>query len=72
MPRKGARLHRHALALYAAAAHGIGKAADLLAQRVLSEFERSRAFHEFTRTSPYIEDIRVNYGWNAFVSKLIA
>jgi hypothetical protein len=60
------------LALYAAAAHGIAKAGDLLAQRVLSEFERSHAFHEFTRTSPYIEDIRVNYGWNAFVSKLIA
>jgi len=50
----------------------IAMAADLLAQRVLSEFERSRAFHEYMRTSPYIEDIRVNYGWNAFVSKLIA
>jgi hypothetical protein len=68
----GSWLLYDALALYAAAGHGIAKAGDLLAQRVLSEFERSRAFHEYTRTSPYIEDIRVNYGWNAFVSKLIA
>lgn len=60
------------LALYAAAGHGIARAGELLVQRVLSEFERSRAFHEFTRTSPYIEDVRVNYGWNAFVSKLLA
>ena len=68
----GSWLLYDALTLYAAAGHGIAKAGELLAQRVVSEYERSQAFHEFTRTSPYIKDIRMNYGWNAFVSKLIA
>jgi hypothetical protein len=68
----GSWLLYDALALYAAAGHGIARAGELLVQRVLSEFERSGAFHEFTRTSPFIEDVRSDYGWNAFVAKLIA
>jgi hypothetical protein len=60
------------LALYSAASRGVLRAGELLGQRLLSEFDRSRAFHEFTRTAPYIEDIRVNYGWNAFVARLLA
>jgi hypothetical protein len=68
----GSWLLYDALALYSAAAHGIIRAGQLMIDRVLSEFDRSHAFHEFTRTAPFIEDVRPDYGWNAFVARLIA
>lgn len=67
----GSWLLYDALALYAAAGHGISRANDLLVQRVVSEYNRSHAFHEFTRTSPFIEDVRSDYGWNSFVARLV-
>ncbi len=61
-----------ALALYSASRHGVSRAGDLLLQRVVSEFQRRGTFHEFARTSPTIEYVRTNYGWNSFVGNLIA
>lgn len=68
----GSWLLYDALALYAAAGHGIGQASDLLVQRIASEYQRSQAFHEYTRTSPFLVDARSDYGWNAFVARLIS
>jgi len=61
-----------ALALYSAAARGSAQAADLLRQRIVSEYSRAQTFHEFTRTSPTIVDVRHDYGWNSFVARLVA
>ncbi|HEX6511389.1 MAG TPA: hypothetical protein VF157_03760, partial [Chloroflexota bacterium] len=61
-----------ALALYSAAAHGVIQAGELLLQRISSEYQRSRAFHEYIRTSPFIVDARPDYGWNSFVVRLLA
>jgi hypothetical protein len=67
----GSWLLYDALALYAFAGHGIGQASDLLVQRIATEYQRSKSFHEYTRTSPFLVDARSDYGWNAFVARLI-
>lgn len=71
----GSWLLYDALALYAAARHGIAGATDLLLQRVQSELRLSPSSHEFIRTDRahlgQSETKRDNYGWNTFVINLL-
>jgi hypothetical protein len=68
----GSWLLYDALALYSAARHGVPRAADLLLERITTEFERRGTFFEFARTSPSIDYVRTDYGWNSFAANLIA
>jgi hypothetical protein len=70
----GSWLLYDALALYAAARHGIEEAAELLVRRLRSEVKFGKESHEYLSTSPDQlgrgEPRRAGYGWNAFVMRL--
>jgi hypothetical protein len=71
----GSWLLYDALALYAAARHGVAGGLELFYQRLRSEVCTSWASHEFISTNPGTlgssQSWRDGYGWNAFLVNLL-